>query len=80
MVSRARVGIVLEGKRNQAKREGLRTASVRNYGCEIESYTYLWTTFRVLVSLLKMSEDPLVLAVAAHDLGQYVKYADRGKK
>lgn len=35
---------------------------------------------RVLIDLLKSSNDPIVLAVAAHDLGQYVKYYDQGKK
>ncbi|KAF7359406.1 V-type proton ATPase subunit H [Mycena sanguinolenta] len=35
---------------------------------------------KVLVKLLKESTDPLVLAVAAHDVGQYVKHYDRGKK
>ncbi|CAK5264865.1 unnamed protein product [Mycena citricolor] len=35
---------------------------------------------KVLVRLLKESEDPVVLAVAAHDLGQYVKHYERGKK
>ena len=34
---------------------------------------------RVLIDLLKSSDDPIVLAVAAHDLGQYVKYYDHGK-
>ncbi|CAE6532872.1 unnamed protein product [Rhizoctonia solani] len=33
-----------------------------------------------LVELLKTSQDNTVLAVAAHDLGQYVKHHDRGKK
>ncbi|CAE6424615.1 hypothetical protein ACGC1H_002574 [Rhizoctonia solani] len=33
-----------------------------------------------LVELLKTSPDNTVLAVAAHDLGQYVKHHDRGKK
>ncbi|KAI9446627.1 ATPase V1 complex subunit H [Lactarius indigo] len=33
-----------------------------------------------LVELLRTSQDPLVLAVAAHDLGQYVRYYERGKK
>ncbi|CCO31419.1 V-type H+-transporting ATPase 54 kD subunit [Rhizoctonia solani AG-1 IB] len=33
-----------------------------------------------LVELLKTSENNTVLAVAAHDLGQYVKHHDRGKK
>ncbi|KAF8310207.1 ATPase V1 complex subunit H [Clavulina sp. PMI_390] len=39
-----------------------------------------YTLLRELVGLLKTSEDPLVLSVAAHDVGQYVKYADGGKK
>ena len=34
---------------------------------------------RILVKLLKESQDSLVLAVAAHDVGQYVKYYERGK-
>lgn len=36
--------------------------------------------FRVLINLLKTAQEPVVLAVAAHDLGQYVKHYDRGKK
>ncbi|KAG8926037.1 H(+)-transporting V1 sector ATPase subunit H [Tulasnella sp. 408] len=35
---------------------------------------------KVLVKLLKESTDPVVLAVAAHDIGQYTKYYERGKK
>ncbi|KAJ7445794.1 ATPase V1 complex subunit H [Mycena galericulata] len=35
---------------------------------------------KVLIKLLKESTDPLVLAVAAHDVGQYVKHCERGKK
>lgn len=35
---------------------------------------------RILVRLLKESEDAVILAVAAHDLGQYVKHYERGKK
>jgi V-type H+-transporting ATPase subunit H len=35
---------------------------------------------RILIGLLKNAEDPVVLAVAAHDLGQYVKHYDRGKR
>ncbi|KAJ7286026.1 ATPase V1 complex subunit H [Mycena rebaudengoi] len=35
---------------------------------------------KILVKLLKESSDPLVLAVAAHDVGQYVKHCERGKK
>jgi V-type H+-transporting ATPase subunit H len=40
----------------------------------------LTNSCRVLVKLLKDSTDPIVLAVAAHDVGQYVKYYERGKK
>lgn len=32
------------------------------------------------MGLLKDSQDPLVLAVASHDIGQYVKHYERGKK
>ncbi|KAF8636522.1 hypothetical protein AX17_003335 [Amanita inopinata Kibby_2008] len=35
---------------------------------------------RILIKLLNESHDPTVLAVAAHDIGQYVKHCDRGKK
>ncbi|KAF8589958.1 ATPase, V1 complex, subunit H [Ramaria rubella] len=35
---------------------------------------------KTLVKLLNESKDPVVLAVAAHDVGQYVKHCDRGKK
>ncbi|CAA7267991.1 unnamed protein product [Cyclocybe aegerita] len=35
---------------------------------------------KILISVLKQSTDPTVLAVAASDVGQYVKHHDRGKK
>jgi len=35
---------------------------------------------RVLVQLILASQDPTVLAVAAHDLGKYVKYSESGKR
>lgn len=34
----------------------------------------------ILIKLLKESTEPVVLAVAAHDVGQYVKHYDLGKK
>lgn len=34
---------------------------------------------RTLIGLLG-SDDPVVLAVAVHDLGQYVKHYERGKR
>ncbi|KAL5511416.1 VMA13 [Sanghuangporus vaninii] len=39
-----------------------------------------YAQLKLLVKLLNESSDPTVLAVAAHDLGQFVKYCDRGKK
>jgi V-type H+-transporting ATPase subunit H len=35
---------------------------------------------KTLIKLLKEASDPLVLAVAVHDVGQYVKHYERGKK
>jgi V-type H+-transporting ATPase subunit H len=46
---------------------------IRTLGSDVE-------VLRVLVNLLKNAQDPVVLAVAAHDLAQYVKHYDRGKK
>ena len=36
--------------------------------------------YRILARLLSQSNDNVVLAIAAHDLGQYVKYYPNGKK
>jgi len=35
---------------------------------------------RTLLKLLSDTQDPLVLAVSVHDVGQYVKHYERGKK
>ena len=35
---------------------------------------------RTLIKLLNDSQDPVVLAVAVHDLGQYIKHYKQGKK
>ncbi|KAJ2997296.1 hypothetical protein NUW54_g7146 [Trametes sanguinea] len=35
---------------------------------------------KILIRLLNESNDPIVLAVASHDIGQYVKHYERGKK
>lgn len=35
---------------------------------------------KILVRLLETSKDPLVLSVAAHDVGEYVRYYPRGKQ
>jgi len=34
---------------------------------------------RILVKLLETSRDPLILSVAAHDIGDYVRHYPRGK-
>ena len=34
---------------------------------------------KILISILETSKDPQVLAVAAHDIGEYVRYYPRGK-
>ncbi|KIP10325.1 hypothetical protein PHLGIDRAFT_125667 [Phlebiopsis gigantea 11061_1 CR5-6] len=39
-----------------------------------------YAQLKLLVNLLKESSDAIVLAVAAHDVGQYVKHYERGKK
>lgn len=36
--------------------------------------------FRALIHLLNESRDPLILSVAAHDLGEYVRHYPRGKQ
>lgn len=41
---------------------------------------FLTAEHRILIRLLNESDNPTVLAVAAHDLGQYVKHYERGKK
>ena len=35
---------------------------------------------RLLVAIIREAQNPTVLAVAAHDLGEYVRYYPRGKK
>lgn len=63
--------------------------------CEIERRQF-WTTkvndahticgndsygiFRMLLRLLEQSKEPLVLCVAAHDVGEYVRHYPHGKK
>ncbi|CAJ0557981.1 unnamed protein product, partial [Mesorhabditis spiculigera] len=39
-----------------------------------------WDIVKALVQLLETASDPLVLCVAAHDLGEYVRHYPRGKK
>ena len=35
---------------------------------------------RMLVTILQGSQNPVAIAVAVHDLGEYVRYYPRGKK
>lgn len=41
---------------------------------------YLKSYCRILTKLLEVSDDPQVLAVAAHDVGEYVRHYPRGKR
>ena len=35
---------------------------------------------RLLVAILEGSQNPIAIAIASHDLGEYVRYYPRGKK
>ena len=35
---------------------------------------------RMLIHLLNTNSDPLILSVAAHDIGEYVRHYPRGKQ
>ena len=81
MDSCARIGIVLERKCDEVEWQEFWTTQVPSFN----SLRLLWNLFltrvhRILIRLLNESDDPTVLAVAAHDLGQYVKHYERGKK
>ncbi|KNC51416.1 V-type proton ATPase subunit H [Thecamonas trahens ATCC 50062] len=39
-----------------------------------------WRLLRVLIQLISSSQDPLILAVAAHDLGEFVRIHPAGKR
>lgn len=40
----------------------------------------LTPSFRILIQILQTATNPNILAIAANDVGQYVKHYDRGKK
>lgn len=40
----------------------------------------LFVCVRILTRLLEVSDDPQVIAVAAHDVGEYVRHYPRGKR
>lgn len=48
--------------------------------CFLQALANPLACLRVLVNLLLQSKDSLVLAVAANDIAQYVKFCDTGKK
>jgi len=79
----SRLGLVLERQRDETEREGLLLPEVRSSSSlnkmEIPDLIFLFD-FRRLIELMRSSQDSIVLAVAAHDLGQYVKYYEHGKK
>lgn len=64
-------------KLNEKDYEQLKLVSLHMFAPDWPLNYYL--LFRILIRLLS-TEDPLVLAVAVHDLGRYVKHYERGKK
>jgi V-type H+-transporting ATPase subunit H len=57
------------------------SSSYRERELNIDTVFFLsLCTHRTLIKLLQESQDPVVLAVAAHDVGQYVKHHSQGKK
>ena len=49
----------------------------RENACRLNEKNY--ELLKILIRLLESSKDPLVLSVAAHDLGEYVRHYSRGK-
>lgn len=50
-------------------------------GEELWTYVFALIFFsRILTKLLEKSADPTILAVAAHDTGEYVRHYPRGKQ
>lgn len=49
----------------------------RENACRLNEKNY--ELLKILIRLLESSKDPLVLAVAAHDIGEYVRHYSRGK-
>ena len=84
MDASSRFRLVLERQCDKTEREGPLPPEVRSsLGLRQDvklDLNYFFLCFRRLIELLRSSQDPIVLAVAAHDLGQYVKYYERGKK
>ena len=85
MDASSRFRFVLEGQCDKTEREGLFLLKVRSGFLSFDQTSIKLDLkfplyIRRLIELLRSSRDPIVLAVAAHDLGQYVKYYELGKK
>lgn len=77
--ARSWIGWLLERECYQVEWEGLRTAQVSWRVC-LYLIGLLTFSFRILIQILQTATDPNILAIAANDVGQYVKHYDRGKK
>lgn len=68
-------------KRSDLKtREELSSESMHSRSASDNELTLKPSLCRQLVALLSSSRDPLVLAVAVHDIGQFIKYGDDGAR
>lgn len=47
---------------------------------QISEFIFVLLCTRILTRLLEVSDDPQVIAVAAHDVGEYVRHYPRGKR
>ena len=75
------VGWFLEGERNEIEWRGLWATQVGILSAFLLfPIVDIWFGVRTLIKLLNDSQDPVVLAVAVHDLGQYIKHYKQGKK
>ena len=79
------IGKILGRKCREIKRKQLRIIEVRRTIKSltmklINRYRFENESFRMLLRLLEQSKEPLVLCVAAHDIGEYVRHYPHGKK
>lgn len=75
------MNLMISGKKmlpNSMRRTLNNSSELR--GAYIVSWSSNTFTSRSLINILKESTDPVVLAVAASDIGQYVRHHERGKK